>query len=488
LKRLNCLLIIFTIALLAIYSCSKEDDKSNFDSKNYPEEVGRIMVEKCATAGCHNEQSKLAAGGLSLSSWDQLFEGSRAGSSVIPYRADQSYLLFSINTYPSLGVTLSPTMPFNDNPLSSEEYTVIKDWIIAGAPNKDGVVKFSNDPERRKIYVANQGCDMIAVFDANSKILMRYIDVGSKEEIELPRQVKVAPNGKYWYSIFFSNSIIQKYDAMDDQLIGEVELGIGNWNSFSISSDSKYGYIINWSDNGSIAIVDLETMQLANKYEGSGLFELPFGSFVNGSNNMLYVTAQHGNFIYKVDITNQDIPIIEKVSLNGVSPTTISWLNPSKIVMSPDESNYLVTCEESNEVRILSTEDDSLIAIIPTGNLPQEMAVSQSSPYVFVTCTEDISSFPGKTGSVHIIDYSNHTLVKTLHTGYQPHGIVVDDKEQLVYVAHRNMNSDGPAPHHQTDCDGRNGYVAIIDLNTLELLPDYKVEVSVDPYSVSLRD
>jgi len=107
---------------------------------------------------------------------------------------------------------------------------------------------------------------------------------------------------------------------------------------------------------------------------------------------------------------------------------------------------------------------------------------------VFVTCTEDISSFPGKTGSVHIIDYSNHTLVKTLHTGYQPHGIVVDDKEQLVYVAHRNMNSDGPAPHHQTDCDGRNGYVAIIDLNTLELLPDYKVEVSVDPYSVSLRD
>ena len=46
--------------------------------------IGRIMIEKCATSGCHNDVSKVAAGGLSLSSWDKLFEGSRAGSSVVP--------------------------------------------------------------------------------------------------------------------------------------------------------------------------------------------------------------------------------------------------------------------------------------------------------------------------------------------------------------------------------------------------------------------
>ena len=270
--------------------------------------------------------------------------------------------------------------------------------------------------------------------------------------------------------------------------MGEVEIGDGSWNTFRISSDSKYAYIVNWSASGSIAIVDLENMELIQKYDDGGLFEWPHGSLINETNDILYVTAQHGNFIYKVDMADLENPIVNKISLNGVSPTTISWLNPHELEMSPDQSRYFVTCEATNEVRVMNTADDSLLATIPTGDLPQEMALSPSNAYLFVSCTEDITTYPGKIGSVHIIDYSNNTLIKTIHTGYQPHGIAVDEEEQLVYVSHRNINSDGPAPHHSTDCVGRNGYITIIDMNTLELVPDYKVEVSVDPYGVSIRD
>ena len=64
---------------------------------------------------------------------------------------------------------------------------------------------------------------------------------------------------------------------IDDHFVGEAEIGVGSWNTFRISSDGQYAYIINWSANGSIAIVDLENMQLIQTIEGNGLLEWPHG-------------------------------------------------------------------------------------------------------------------------------------------------------------------------------------------------------------------
>ena len=68
----------------------------------------------------------------------------------------------------------------------------------------------------------------------------------------------------------------------------------------------------------------------------------------------------------------------------------------------------------------------------------------------------------------------------------QPHGIAIDEKEGVVYIASRNNNPNGPAPHHSSSCGGRNGYYQMFDLNTLQKLPG-KYEVTVDPYSFDAR-
>ena len=91
--------------------------------------------------------------------------------------------------------------------------------------------------------------------------------------------------------------------------------------------------------------------------------------------------------------------------------------------------------------------------------------------------------------SVTIIDMITDTGIKTISTGYEPHGLAADDKSNLVYVANRNTPvSGGPPPHHVSECGGRNGYLTIIDMNTLELVPGFKTELSVDPYSVMVRN
>jgi DNA-binding beta-propeller fold protein YncE len=100
---------------------------------------------------------------------------------------------------------------------------------------------------------------------------------------------------------------------------------------------------------------------------------------------------------------------------------------------------------------------------------------------------EDTGTYPGNRGSVAVINWMTGSLITTVNSGYQPHGITVDDDRKLVVVANRNNTVGGPAPHHSTSCAGRNGYFTLIDMNTNTLVPSSKTELIVDPYSAAYR-
>ena len=479
--------LLSLLIFLFFNSCSVDAPVLDFEKSEYPEEIAKIMLTNCAVSGCHNDISKDAAAGLSLTSWNNMFKGSRNGAVTIPFEHKQSSIFLFCNIYDDLGVKAKPTMPINAPALSRNQIIEIQKWIDSGAPNRNGIVKFSDNPDRKKAYITNQGCDLIAIIDLESGLIMRYINVGTSNQIESPHQVKISPDGNYWYVIFSNGSIIQKFKTKDDSYVGQVNIGDGNWNTMAISSDSKKAFIVNWNSNGSIAYVDLENMKLISTYQSeSGLYTFPHGIAFHPSGKTIFVTAQSGNFIYKIDINNPQFPEEEKIVLEtGATASTLSSLDPHEIIFSPNGEKYFISCQKSNEIRVFNSENDSLLTVIPTGKYPQEMSISRTSNYLFVSCTEDDAFAPNR-GSVSVLDYVNNTFVKSIKTGYQPHGIAVDDNNKQVYVAHRNIDINGPAPHHTTSCGGRNGYLTVIDLKTLELIDGKKTELSVDPYSVDI--
>lgn len=482
---------ILNIGLFLFIVSSCRNDKAYPDFGNYPEKVGLIIHKNCISSGCHNSASKEGAGGLNLETWNTLFEGDNNGLSVIPYRPDFSSLSFFINTYTDLGTTLKPTMPLNKSVLSRDEVKTINNWILAGAPDRNGKIKFSDNVNRKKYYITNQGCDVVTVMDAETGLPMRYITVGNNNGIESPHMIKVSPDGKYWYVIFIGNNILQKYSCADDSFVDEVDFlsfnGVtsGNWNTFSITKDSKYAYCVDWSADGQIVYIDLDNMTVLQAYTGSGLLAEPHGSAIHPTMPLLYVSAQKGNFVYRIDISDPYNPTIDKVSLDGNPPSSTSSLDIHEIAISPDGTKYYATCQKTNEVRVVDVNTDQLLFTIPVGQYPQELCFSLNKNYLFVSCPEDLST--GKRGVVSIINYQTNTFVKNIHTGWQPHGIAVDDSKNLVIVANQNVNSAGPAPHHSNGCGGRNGYVTFIDLNSLDLIKKKNIEVSVQPYSISVR-
>lgn len=483
----QCTYLLLTTLLLT--SCRKDVGEVNFG--NYPGAVGKLVTTKCATSGCHNEKSYQAAANLNMSTWDDLFKGSNSGLSVIPYNSKFSYLCYFINTYADLGGINKPTMPINGAPLSRDEVNLMTQWINSGAPNAKGEVKWTGDPSRKKVYVVNQGCDVVTVIDSETQLPMRYIEVGNKSGSDTPHSVRVSPDGKYWYVVFINNNIMQKFNCSDDSYVGDIPLtpkaaGINlsvdgfDWNTMVITSDGKKGYAVSWTQNGRVAAVDLVNRKLLHYLPN---LNYPHGVALNASNDSVYVTAQTGNFISAIDT---GFTQVNEYSLEPSQPVKYtSSLDMHDIILSSDGADLFITCQKTNEVRKFNLATHQVVTI-PTGRYPQEIAYSPSTHQYFVSCPYDSLTFANSMGLVTQFNEQLSALPVNIKVGFQPHGIGVDENKKVLYVASRNILTNGPAPHHTNQCGGRNGFLNLIDLQSLQVLPK-KYELSSDPYFVFAR-
>ncbi|MDI9318840.1 MAG: hypothetical protein QM530_00055 [Phycisphaerales bacterium] len=473
---------LFTALIFWLSMSACKHSPTNYAGE-YPDDVRNIMDNKCATAGCHNEKSYTNASGLRLDRWEQLWKGGNSGAVMIPYNAANSSLLYFINTDTNQGPVLLPSMPLNAAALSANEYATIKNWLAAGAPDKSGNVPFAAHPAtRQKIYITQQGCDLIAVVDAASNLIMRYINIGKAPTIEVAHCVRFSPDGKYAYVSFSKGQYLQKIDAATDAVVDNLFLGVGSWNLFHLSSDGKK-MLLTDLDNGILKLVDLEKWTVLQTFED---FVYPHGIEANAAFDTFWITAQDGNTVYKLSASGT----VKLISIDDKEPHFLSQTyDPHEIIFSPDRTKYFLTCQASNEVRVMDARTDALLKVIPVGTYPQEFAMSKTKPYLFVSCEEEITAeFPNFKGAVYVIDYNSMTLVKRIPGPfYQIHGLAVDDAQQKLYVASRNALSSGPAPHHTSQCNGRNGYYNVYDINTLEPFTKKRFESTVDPYSADVR-
>lgn len=480
--------IKYIVGLLAgtlFLSCTKQQGHVN--TSNFPDDIDRIMTGSCATSGCHNTASSGAANYLDLSTWSKMFEGSGSGSPVVPFSSRFSSLCYFINSYSDLGTINAPRMPLNQSALPYEEVKRIKDWIDLGAPAADGTIPFAENLNRKKLYAVNQGCDVVTVFDSETHLPMRFVEIGPGQST--PHQLKVSPDGKYWYVVYVNRNFMKKFRCSDDSFVADIPLtpaaaGTGStdakdWNTFVISKDGKRAYCVSWTRLGAIATVDLENNKLIRFSAG---WTYPHGICLSKDESKIYIAAQTGNYVSEID-SSFDIGTINEYALDGGLASVESSLDPHDMVLSADGNALVVTCQTSNEVIVFDLNTKKPLVRIPTAIFPQEITHSDKFHAFFVTCSGDNTK--AHAGSILKIR-DNDYFTQRLDAGAQPHGVAVDETTGLVYLLSRNISSDGPIPHHTSQCLGKNGFVNFIDAATFKLMKD-KFELSVDPYYVYPR-
>jgi DNA-binding beta-propeller fold protein YncE len=490
-------ILLLSLFFLLVSSCkhSRGGGEIIVDDGGYPTEVNRIIMLHCTTGaaggGCHNAVGAENSGGLRMDTWDNLFYGTRHGAAVVPFDTLNSSLLHYINIDSNLGSIALPTMPFNQTPLTKAEFLTIRNWVARGAPDKNGNIPFADEADtRQKMYLTNQASDMISVIDAARYVIMRNIPIGTTNAIESPHCVRLSLDGQFAYVSFLAGDYIQKIDTRTDKVVAQAQVSNGNaqWNVLSLSAD---GTRLVASDlaRGWLRIINTSTMQVVTKVgedaAPSSPFKNPHGIATTPAFDTIYMTGQYGNTVFKF---TPDFSFLRYISIDGNPPNySVGTRDPHEIMLTPDGSKYFLTCEASNEVRVMDARKDTLIAVFPVPAKPQEIALATSKPYMLITCMEGATSIPGAKGAVVVINYETMQLVKTIEGPFwQPHGIAVDDKAGTFYVVSTNIG--GPfSGHNHTKTSGKAGWYNVYNLSTLDLVNTRQYETLAQPYSADTR-
>jgi YVTN family beta-propeller protein len=117
-------------------------------------------------------------------------------------------------------------------------------------------------------------------------------------------------------------------------------------------------------------------------------------------------------------------------TLRGASQDDNSqYLSPGEIAISPDGSRLYVTCEASNELRIVDTLTGAVLKSVSVGRVPRGLAVSPDGSRVFVANSWD--------DNITVVDAAGFAVLRTLPAGWEPTSVVTDLAGKNLYVANR---------------------------------------------------
>jgi YVTN family beta-propeller protein len=109
------------------------------------------------------------------------------------------------------------------------------------------------------------------------------------------------------------------------------------------------------------------------------------------------------------------------------------YLSPVALKLSLDGQRLYVVCESSDQVLVLDTGAQRVVARIEVGHKPKGIAASPDGKTLYVSNEWD--------GTVNEIDSESFQVRRTIHVGWGPVGITTDPAGKFLYVANTLGNN-----------------------------------------------
>ncbi len=453
-------LLIFTSCELKDDSTTPEQPDNGFASK----EVAAVFAENCAISGCHagtNPQN-----GLSLENYSSLMKGSSlrplgsngttGGDVVIPFNSEKSLL------YQMISGNASVRMPFNRTALSSTELSTVLNWINDGAKNINGEVPFTNPSYR--VFVCNQGSDIISTIDGDNFVVSRLLDVDQTAGIDAPHMVKVKDG--FLYATLISAGKLLKIRLNDYQIVGEVA-NLDYPGMIMITNDGAKAYVSRSSSApgsySSIYVIDIQQMVLLREVQ------LPVAGIPHG----IALTPDNAT-LYAANLTKNRISIINAVTDNFVNDIVLSTTvdhEPMQTAISPDGAYLYVSARATGKLLVIETNTNSLFDEIDVGQMPMHIAVNSIGSKIYVPLMGD--------NAVAVVEKTNTTWAKTAEiqsTAFSmPHGADLSADDKYLFTSSRNL-SGSFVPAYAVAGESSRANVAIINTTTQKVEKVLEIE------------
>ncbi len=457
-------------------------DYSSISTINYTEHIQSIFNSSCAVSGCHvgsgeaghhdnnvvilrktlhgNEQ-------FSLKSWEALVQGGPHGAVMVPFKASKSHLVFHVNTDTLVASVSLPHMPLSGFNLPTVQVQTLIRWINEGAASDVGAIPFTVYPEG-KVFVTNQAEDLVTVIDIATNLVARYIQAGVPNVFiqppSAPHNITVDREHGYYYVNLVAAGKVLKYSLSDNTLIGEVS-GILSPTQVALSSTGDTAFVAQFaSGTTAIRMFNTQTMQLYGQQIGSPFLNKPHGVQITPDKKQLWVTGNLSDNILVVNLNDLSTSLIQ---LNNQPPGTGGVLLSYQTVMTSDNKYVYVSCQESDEVRVIDRDSMKVVKVISVGMWPLILAISPDNAHVY--------SANRNSNDVSVIRTSDNTVETTIaNVGPNPHGIDITMDGHYAYVSCENVTSIIP-PHHPTTGSKVPGFVSVIDLTSNQVIKTFEV-------------
>ncbi len=425
----------------------------------YSQHVQPIFNQKCSSKACHNSNDRAA--GLELTSWQALMRGSDYGAVLVSGIAQRSHLIEHLNE------ESKPRMPLGRDPLPPAVTAFLARWIDEGAKNDAGEKPYVH--LQKKIYVANQGDDLISVISSEHHLVTRLLPVGDAPTLDVPHNIFVDKQKKFLYAALTSAGELWKFDLAADSFVSKGVAG-NSPAHVVVTSDGGKAYVTNWEVlnlRGVVQVLETATMRKVGEIE-VGI--APHGLNFSRDGKLLYVASYVSDTISILRVA--DDQEIERVPLApDVVPIRSFKYQPVQVVVTPDDRFAYVTCSKTNEVRVLDTASKEVSAVVTVGKEPFQLQVTPSGEYVFVANRSS--------NNVSVIRVADNQVVKTIESaGFaNPHGVAFSADGRYAYITNENVNGRYHA-HHPGEQGGAPGNLQVIDTATYQVVKTIEVEAS----------
>lgn len=470
---LKRLLPVLIFPLIAALSCSHEItqpetpiesiDYDNIGEIVYSHHIRPIFNQRCMSASCHNSVDR--ANGLELTSWESLIRGSNFNEVIISGNAERSHLIEHITG------KSKPRMPLGRDPLPENVINFLRRWIDEGAKNDAGQRPYED--LTKKVYVTNQGDDLISVISTEHNLVTRLIPVGDFPALDVPHNIFVDKQNQFGYVSLITTGELWKFDVATDTFQGKIGAGRSPANVV-VSPDGTKAYVTNWdviSDGRTVQVIDTATMTVVKQLE-VGL--APHGINFSHDGQFIYITNYLSDSISILRSTNDEE--VERVLLaSDVNPIRSAKYQPLQIVLTPDDRYAYVSCFISDEVRVIDTAAKNVMAVVKVGKRPFLLEVTPDGQFVYVANQGS--------NNVSVIRVADNQVAATIEsTSFaNPHGIAFTHNGRYAYVTNENLDGSFEA-HHPTEQGSNPGNVQVIDTATFAVIKT--IEVEVDPTGV----
>jgi YVTN family beta-propeller protein len=446
-KRILFFLLLLLGVMISVQSCREDEqivtpDYDNITTISYAQHVQPIFQNKCATSGCHNSASSSA--GLTLTSWQRLIKGSTYGNVIVPFRAEKSLLTMLFD-----GTALRRQHPAMSSALSLAEINFLKRWITEGAKNDEGSVPFEHST--KKVYVPNQQEDNVAIIDLDSLVVTRFISVGNSSAVEGPHFI-VADNN-FWYVSLISAGQIWKFDAHKDTLVKKGTV-LGAPALLALTPDGSKLYVSQFmsSSTNKISVVNTSTMTTSKTIT---VKTMPHGIRMNHAGTKVFVANMMSDYLSVIDVATDSV-IAEMPLAFDANPFGPVKYAPMEVAVSPDDNQVLVTCSETDEVRMFDANTYALLDSFDVGQQPWHLQFTPDGNWCYVTNREG--------HSVSVIHMPMRHVMETITANSPryfdyPHGCDISSNGKYVFISNENA-TPGYLPRYANDNIGN---VCVID-------------------------